>query len=148
MPLRRSRDRHGGCGHARGKHNAPLLQLGQRASRRNGCCAGVLEAKVPQAKADAKAKAEQSIADLKKRRDEFAALAKKQSEAGEAAWQRVKVELEGQWNSFEGQLKAYFETVGRQIEQQQATFREVAAAQAKAWGEAAEKFHGEAQPRW
>jgi len=71
-------------------------------------------------------------------------LAKKQAEAGEAAWQRVKVELEGQWNSFEGQLKAYFEIAGKQIEQQQATFGEVAAAQAKAWGEAAEKFHGDA----
>ena len=103
-----------------------------------------LEAKAPQLKADAKAKAEQSIVGLKKRRDEFAALARKQAEAGEAAWERVKVDLEGQWNSFEGQLKAYFEIVGKQMEQQQATFRKVAAAQAKAWGEAAEKFHGEA----
>ncbi len=32
----------------------------------------------------------------------------------------------------------------RQIEQQQATFRDVAAAQARAWREAAETFHAEA----
>ena len=45
------------------------------------------------------------------------------------------------WHGFEAQLKTYFETVGRQIEQQQATFRDVAAAQMKAWREAADKLH-------
>ena len=70
-------------------------------------------------------KAEQLIADLKKRRDEFEALAKKQVEAGEAAWQRAQPQLEAQWNGFEAQLKGYVETIGKQIEQQQATFREV-----------------------
>ncbi len=103
-----------------------------------------LEAKVPQVKADSKVKAEQAIADLKRRRDKFASLAKKEAEAGEATWKRVQTELESQWNSFEGQLKTYLETAGKQIEQQQATFLNIAAAQAKAWREAADTFHHEA----
>ena len=103
-----------------------------------------LEAKVPQVKADSKMKAEQAIADLKRRRDEFVSLAKKEAEAGEATWQRVQPELQSQWNSFEGQLKTYLETAGKQLEQQRATFLDIAAAQAKAWREAADTFHHEA----
>jgi hypothetical protein len=103
-----------------------------------------LEAKASQQKADAKSKADQLIADLKKRRDEFQAKAKAQAEASEAAWQAAKPQLESQWNGFQAQVKTYFETVGKQVEQQQATFRDIAAAQAKAWREAADKFHGAA----
>jgi hypothetical protein len=103
-----------------------------------------LEAKVPQVKADSKVKAEQAIADLKKRRDEFAALAEKEANAGEATWRHVKAEMEAQWDSFEGQLKAYLETAGKHIEQQGATFLNIAAAQAKAWREAADTFRHEA----
>jgi hypothetical protein len=100
-----------------------------------------LEAKASQQKADAKAKSDQLIADLKKRRDEFQAKAKAQAEASEASWQAAKTQLEAQWNGFEAQVKTYFETVGKQVEQQQATFRDIAAAQVKAWREAADKFH-------
>ena len=100
-----------------------------------------LEAKASQQKTDAKAKSDQLIADLKKRRDEFQAKAKAQAEASEAAWQTAKTQLELQWNGFEAQVKTYFETVGKQVEQQQATFRDIAAAQVKAWREAADKFH-------
>jgi BMFP domain-containing protein YqiC len=100
-----------------------------------------LEAKASHQKADAKAKADQLIADLKKRRDVFQGKAQAQAEAGEAAWQAAKPQLEAQWSGFEAQVKTYFETVGKQIEQQQSTFRDVAAAQAKAWREAADKFH-------
>ena len=100
-----------------------------------------LEAKASQQKADAKAKADQLIADLKKRRDEFQAKAKAQAEASEAAWQAAKPQLESQWNGFQAQVKTYFETVGKQVEQQQTTFRDIAAAQVKAWREAADKFH-------
>ncbi len=103
-----------------------------------------LEKKVGQVKANSKKKAEQTIADLKKRRDEFQANAKAQSQAGEAALQASKRQLEAQWRDFEAQVKTYFDTVGKQIEQQQATFGEVAAAQAKAWREAADMLHGEA----
>ena len=82
-------------------------------------------------------KADELIADLHKRRDEFEAAVKKEAEAGEAAWARTKAQLESQWNGFEAQVKAYIDTVGKRIEQQQATFQDVAAAQMKAWREAA-----------
>jgi hypothetical protein len=100
-----------------------------------------LEAKASQMKTDVKAKAEQSIADLKKRRDEFQAEAKAQAETGEAAFQATRTQLESQWKGFEAQVKTYFETVGKQIDQQQSTFRDVGAAQVKAWREAADKLH-------
>ena len=100
-----------------------------------------LEVKASQQKADAKAKADQLIADLKKRRDEFQAKCKAQGEASEAAWQVAKPQLESQWNGFQAQVKTYFETVGKQVEQQQTMFRDIAAAQVKAWREAADKFH-------
>ena len=103
-----------------------------------------LEAKSAQAQAQSKAKAEQLIVDLKKRRAEFSATARKQAEASGAALQSAKAQLEVQWQGFEGQVKAYFDAVGQQVEQQQATFRSIAAAQAKAWREAADKLHGEA----
>ena len=90
------------------------------------------------------AKRDQLVADLKKRRDEFQAKAKAQAQAGEATLQANKTQLEAQWNGFEAQVKTYFDTVGKQIEQQQATFLDVAAAQMKAWRAAADTFHGEA----
>jgi hypothetical protein len=76
----------------------------------------------------------------KKRRDEFQASLKAQAETAEATWARAKADLEPQWNGFEAQVKTYFESAGKQIEQQQATFKDIAAAQAKAWREAADKF--------
>jgi hypothetical protein len=103
-----------------------------------------LEAKVGQVQADSKVKADQFIADLKKRRDEFKATAKKQAEAGEVAWQRTKTQLESQWHGFETQVKTYVETLGKQIQQQQATFQDIAAAQVKAWREAADNLHKQA----
>ena len=81
---------------------------------------------------------------MKKRRNELEAKAKAQAQASEAALQANKEQLEAQWRSFEAQVKTYFESVGEHIEQQQATFGEVAAAQAKAWREAADKLHSEA----
>ncbi len=103
-----------------------------------------LEANSRQVQADSKVKADQLIADLKTRRDEFQADIKKQAEAGEAAWERAKAQLESQWNGFEALVKTYIDTIGKQVEQQQATFRDVAAAQLKAWRETADKFHGAA----
>ena len=99
------------------------------------------EAKATEAKADLKPKVDQLIVDLKKRRDEFQASLKTQAEAGEAAWERAKADMEAQWSDFEAQVKTYFDSVGKQIEQQQATFKDVAAAQSKAWREAADKLH-------
>src|SRR6266571_2251921 len=103
-----------------------------------------LEAKASQVQADSNVKANQLIADLQKRRDEFQAAVKKQTEAGEAAWQLTKAQLESNWSDFEAQVKTYIDTVGKQVQQQQATFRDVAAAQMKAWREAAEKLQNEA----
>ena len=103
-----------------------------------------IEAKAGQVQDNSKVKATQLIADLKKRRDEFQATMRKQAEAGEAAWERTKVQLEPQWNGFETQVKIYIDTVGKQIEQQKVTFRDVAAAQVKAWREAADKINDEA----
>ena len=100
-----------------------------------------LEAKAGQVQAESKVKANQLIADLQKRRDEFQATVKKQAEAGEAAWARTKPQLESRWNDFEAQVKTYIDSVGKQVQQQQATFRDVAAAQVKAWREAADKLH-------
>jgi hypothetical protein len=101
-----------------------------------------LEAKAGQVMEESKAKADQLIADLKKQRDEF--QAKAQAQAGEASWQAGKAQLESQWRGFEAQVKTYFDTVGKKVEQQQATFRDVAAAQAKAWREAADKIQAAA----
>ena len=100
-----------------------------------------LEAQASQVQAEFKVKSNQLIADLKKRRDEFQAAVKQQAEAGETGWDRTKAQLESQWNGFEAQVKTYIDTVGKHIEQQQATFRDVAAAQVEAWREAADKFH-------
>jgi hypothetical protein len=100
-----------------------------------------LEAKASQLQADSNVKANQLIADLQKRRDEFQATVMKQAETGEAAWQGTKAQLETQWNGFEAKVKTYIDTVGEQIEQQQETFRDVAAAHVKAWHEAADKIH-------
>jgi hypothetical protein len=99
-----------------------------------------LEAKTSQLRLDAKTKAEQVIGNLKKRRNEFQAKAKTQAEASEAAWQAAKTQLEAQWTEFEAQVRTYLESVGKEIEQQQAIFRDVAAAQVNAWREAANKF--------
>jgi hypothetical protein len=98
------------------------------------------EVKAGEAKAESKVKAEQIIADLKKRRDDFQAQLQTQADAGEAAWARSRTELEKQWNGFEAQMKTYFESAGKQLGQQQAIFKDIAAAQAKAWREAADKF--------
>ena len=98
------------------------------------------EIKASQVTSESKAKADQLIEDLKNRRSEFAASVKKQAEAGEAAWARTRADLEAQWSQFQAQVQSYVETAGKQIEQQQATFRDVAAAQMKAWREAADKF--------
>ena len=100
-----------------------------------------LEAKATQLQADSRVKANQLIIDLQKRRDEFQATVKEQAEAGEAAWERTKPQLESSWNDFEAKVKTYIDSLGKQVQQEQATFQDVAAAQVKAWREAADKLH-------
>jgi len=52
--------------------------------------------------------------------------------------------LEGEWKSFEAEVKKYLETVGKDIEQQKTIFQGQFAAQMKVWREAADKIHGAA----
>jgi hypothetical protein len=99
-----------------------------------------LETKGSQLKAESQVKADQLVADLKKRRDEFQATVQTQREAAEAMVRTNKAQLEAQWPSFEAQVKAYFETVGKQAEQQQAAFRDIAASQVAAWQKGADEF--------
>lgn len=103
-----------------------------------------LETKGSQLKAESQVKADQLIADLKKRRDKFQSTAKAQLEAAEATVRANKAQLEAQWPAFEEQVKTYFETVGKQAEQQQVAFRNIAAAQVQAWQRAADEFRDSA----
>ena len=98
------------------------------------------EGKVSEVQADARAKANQTLADMRKKRDDFRDTVKKQAQANEAAWIREKARLESEWNAFETEAKKYVETFGKQIEQQQATFKRLATAQVKAWREAADNL--------
>jgi hypothetical protein len=99
-----------------------------------------LETKVSEVQADARVKANQALADVRKKRDDFRSTVKKQAEANEAAWIKAKAQLETEWSAFETEVKKYVDTFGKKIEQQQATFKLQAAAQLKAWREAADKF--------
>jgi hypothetical protein len=80
------------------------------------------------------------VADLHKKRNEFQDAFKKQTEEGLVAWLRAKAQLETQWNSFEMEVRKYVETFGKQVGQQQTIFQQVAAAQLKAWRDAADKM--------
>lgn len=102
------------------------------------------EAKAGGVQSEYRGKANDIIADLHKKRDEFQDTVKKQTEVNEAAWLRTKAQLESEWSNFEAQVKSYVETAGKHIEQQQATFQQVANAQLKAWHEAADKVHAAA----
>jgi hypothetical protein len=99
-----------------------------------------LEGKVGGVQADARDKANKVLADLRKTRDGFRDTVKKQAEANEAAWNSAKTQLESEWGVFEAEVKKYVESFGKQIELQQATFELQAAAQLKAWRDAADKL--------
>ena len=99
-----------------------------------------LETKVSEVQVDTRVKANQILADLRKKRDDFRFTVKKQAEANEAAWIKTKVQLETEWSAFETEVKKYVDTFGKKVEQQQATFKLQAAAQLKAWREAADKL--------
>jgi len=104
-----------------------------------------LEGKAAEMQADARHKAGKGIADLRKSRDVFRQAINEQAEANEAAWTSAKAKLEPEWNSFEAEVKKYVESFSKQVEQQQATFKLQAAAQLKAWREAADKLAGDAK---
>jgi hypothetical protein len=98
------------------------------------------EAKAKQAKEKSGVQADQLLLDLKKRRQEFGTSLKARAEAGEAAWARAKADLERQWSEFETQVRNYFGSVGKQLEQQHTTFNVIVAVQAKAWRDAADRL--------
>ncbi|CCD89761.1 conserved protein of unknown function [Bradyrhizobium sp. ORS 285] len=99
-----------------------------------------LDIKAAEAEAASKVKTAEIMADLKKRRSDLETLLKTQAAAGDAALAQAKTELDQHWAGFEAQMKTYFDTAGQQAVQQQAIFKDIAAAQAKAWHEAADRF--------
>jgi hypothetical protein len=103
-----------------------------------------LEATAGQVQASSRVKADQLMADMRKNRNDFQDIFKNQAEADEAAWVGIKAELETKWDDFEADIKTYIDNFGKQVEQQQAVFKDIAAAQLKAWREAADKFPGAA----
>jgi hypothetical protein len=103
-----------------------------------------LEAKAKEVKADLRAKSDRALADLRKTRDDFKNIVQKQSDAGEAAWESAKSRLDADWVRFETEVQKYVETFGEQAAQGQAMFKLQAAAQLKAWREAADKMQAAA----
>jgi hypothetical protein len=99
-----------------------------------------LESKLGNVQADARDKAGKLLAELRKGRDGFRDVVKGQAEASEATWISAKTKLDSQWGTFETEVAKYVESFGTQVELQQATFQLQAAAQLKAWRDAAEKL--------
>jgi hypothetical protein len=99
-----------------------------------------LEGKATQLAADSRVMAEKIVADLRAKRDEFLQNMKKHAGADETAWSQAKAKLETEWNGFQADIKRYVEEFGQQAKQQQVIFEEVAAAQMKAWRQAADKM--------
>jgi chromosome segregation ATPase len=95
------------------------------------------ESKLRELEDTTRAEADRSIDALRAQRGAFRDAVAKQARAGEAAWTRAK-DLESQWAGFETDVGRYFEKFGKQVEQQQATFQMLAAAQMKAWREVAD----------
>lgn len=103
-----------------------------------------MESKAREFEAESRGKADKLVADLHEKRDEFQEAINKQAEAGETAWLRTKAQLEIMWRNFEGEAQKYVENFGKQVGQQQQIFEDVAAAQLKAWREAAETIQSAA----
>ncbi len=104
-----------------------------------------LEANVAEVQADARAKANNALADMRKKRDDFRDTLKKLADANEAEWVSEKARLQSVWNIFETEVQKYVESAGKQIEQQQTTFKDQAAAQVKAWRDAAQNIRSGAK---
>jgi len=100
-----------------------------------------LEANVAEVQADARAKANKALADMRKKRDDFRDTLKKLADANEAEWVSEKARLQSVWNIFETEVQKYVESA----EQQQTTFKDQAAAQVKAWRDAAQNIRSGAK---
>src|SRR6516165_7279453 len=106
-----------------------------------------LQSRAAQVSADSRAAADQLVADLRSKRDAFQNDLRRQAEAGEAAWAQSRAKLESDWSAFQADVKKYVEDFGQQMKQQQTTFQDIAAAQLKAWREAADRFQA-GRPIW
>ncbi len=104
-----------------------------------------LEGKTAAMKADARVKAEECIADLRKKRNEFESTVKAQAAAGEAAFDATKVRLENEWKGFQADIKQYLDSLGKNMEQQQAVFQSQVTAQLNAWRDTADKLNAAAK---
>ena len=103
-----------------------------------------LQSRATQVSAESRAAADQLVADLRSKRDAFQNDLRRQAEAGEAAWAQSRAKLESDWSALQADVKKYVEDFGRQMKQQQTTFQDIAAAQLKAWREAADRFQAAA----
>jgi ElaB/YqjD/DUF883 family membrane-anchored ribosome-binding protein len=99
-----------------------------------------LELKAGEVAAESRAKADQILSDLRSKRDAFSDTIKQQAGVGEDAWSKAKAQLETQWGAFEAEVGSYIEALGKNAEQVQATFKDRAAAQVKAWQEATDQI--------
>jgi hypothetical protein len=99
-----------------------------------------LEGKAAQLAADSRVRAEKIIVDLRAKREEFLDSVKKHAGANETSWLQAKAKLENEWNGFQADTKKYVDEFAQQAKQQQSIFEEVAAAQMKAWRQAADKM--------
>lgn len=99
-----------------------------------------LETQAHEMQVEFKTRARHLVADLKKQRDAFYASLKK-GKGNDTDAQRVWTDLEAQWAHFLAQVDSYMQIVGSQFEQQQAVYRDMAAAQVKAWKKTVDLLH-------
>jgi hypothetical protein len=104
-----------------------------------------LEGKVGEVQADLRARADKLLAELRAKQEEFRNTVKKNVDAKEAAFTVARAKLETDWKAFEADVAKYVESFSKRIEQQQAIFKIQAAAQLKAWQEAADKLASDAK---
>jgi hypothetical protein len=103
-----------------------------------------MQNRASQVTGESRAAADRLVSDLRSRRDAFQNNMRQQAEAGEAAWVQARAKLESDWSAFQADVKKYVENFGQQMKQQQTTFQDIAAAQLKAWREAADRFQAAA----
>jgi cysteinyl-tRNA synthetase len=94
--------------------------------------------------AELRAKAEKVIEHLRKTREEYRQAMNTGFEVPTAEWSRDKVLLDSLWNRFATELDKNLADIGRQVTVSQAIFRDLAAAQCRAWRDTGEKLRGAA----
>jgi len=99
-----------------------------------------LERQVREAKTVSREKAEPLIAVLRRRRQAFEQAVNTWGQAEDAAWQHGGAELERQWDGFMAEVDRTVDAIGLQAAAHQEMFRDLAAAQQKAWHHAREKL--------